>query len=129
MQLKGLRAAVADASAKAEGILAADKENGPTLSSSPSAAAGSARDKATLGLATSTDAGPKGKNGQRKTVTATAEASAATALRGGKSRGGGQTQGGQVSTWAHARAALLLRTEAVAVALQWVACSKMIQVS
>ena len=44
---------------------------------------------------------------------------------------GGGTQDGvpSLSTWAHARAALVLRTEGVSVALRWVAGAKAIQVS
>ena len=168
MQLKGLRAAVADASAKAEGIIAADKTNDPeavppsySLSSpsaataaasssranatstpgvAPAAAASSARDKAALGLAPTSDVGPGGNTSQRKAAMVTAEATTAASTstnanapppRGKNSsgKGGGQAGGGAVSTWAHARAALLLRTEGVAVALQWVASSKMIQAS
>lgn len=165
MQLKGLRAAVADASARAEGIIAADKTNDSTAmtssssSSSPNAvaasssranatstpglvpiAAASARDKTALVLAPTSDVGPKGKNIQRKTAMVTAEAITAANTnanvnapppRGKNSsgKGGEKTGGGTVSTWAHARAALLLRTEGVAVALQWVASSKVIQAS
>lgn len=42
--------------------------------------------------------------------------------------GGEAKEDAALSTWAHARAALILRTEAVSVALRWVAGAKTIQV-
>lgn len=50
------------------------------------------------------------------------------ALRGKVVDGGGATEDTALSAWAHARAALVLRTEAVSVALRWVAGAKTIQV-
>lgn len=57
----------------------------------------------------------------------TAGETAGVALRGQKTEAG--SMGTDLSdSWAHARAALVLRTEAVAVALSWVAGAKIIQV-
>ena len=155
MQLKGLRAAVAHASAKAEAIIAGENaidqpEQSPSPGSTTATAATSSvrdkaglaagasspvRDKAGLGFVPAIDAGHKGngkatpglvpaieagRNGKKRqpeTSAATAKSTVAT------------TEKANISTWAHARAALLLRTEGVAVALQWVACSKTIQAS
>lgn len=50
------------------------------------------------------------------------------ALRGKVMDGGEAKEDAALSTWAHARAALVLRTEAVSVALRWVAGAKAIQV-
>lgn len=49
-------------------------------------------------------------------------------LRGKLVGGSEAKEGAALSTWAHARAALVLRTEAVSVALRWVAGAKTIQV-
>ena len=50
------------------------------------------------------------------------------ALRGKAVDGGEAKEDEPLSTWEHARAALVLRTEAVSVALRWVAGAKTIQV-
>ena len=57
----------------------------------------------------------------------TAVETADVTLRGQKTEADGKGTG-LSDTWAHARAALVLRTEAVAVALRWVAGAKVIQV-
>lgn len=62
------------------------------------------------------------KSGRKAAVVATA---AAAAVAGGGVEGGA---GNDENTWAHARAALVLRTEAVATALLWVAGAETIQV-
>lgn len=73
--------------------------------------------------------GGKGVVPRTSTMNA-AEAVTATVLRGNRSSRGatGGWMTAKISTWAHARAAQVLRVEAVAVALRWVAGAKNIQV-
>ncbi|CAN0569988.1 unnamed protein product, partial [Ectocarpus sp. 12 AP-2014] len=57
------------------------------------------------------------------------QATAALQALKGKPRDVGEAEDAASSTWAHARAALVLRTEGVSVALRWVSAAKAIQVA
>lgn len=56
------------------------------------------------------------------------QATAALQALKGKPGDVGEAEDAASSTWAHARAALVLRTEGVSVALRWVSAAKAIQV-
>eukprot|EP00903_Cladosiphon_okamuranus_P016531 g15251.t1 len=133
MRLKGLRSAIAQAAAKADSILATyaaaavgdsnqsdnAEEGAPStkIKSSSSSSTKQSRKLANRGGAAAATA----SDGKKDKVV--------HALRGKTVNGGEAKEDAALSTWAHARAALILRTEAVSVALRWVAGAKTIQVA
>lgn len=141
MRLRGLRVLIDRAYSKAQDIVA---DAGGMTSQCPDAAstavsnaASSASDGKKSGeefeINLQASAGYKGSPVIKGEATVSKGAllkaveTADVTLRGQKTGVGGKGTG-LSDTWAHARAALVLRTEAVAVALSWVAGAKVIQV-
>eukprot|EP00752_Nemacystus_decipiens_P001572 g1533.t1 len=135
---EGLWNVIARAAEKADGIIAthagaafAESNRGDNADKgAPSSKIGSSSPS-------STKQSRKLANSRGGAVPAAATAAATTgkkdevlqALRGKTVDGGEAKEDAASSTWAHARAALVLRTEAVSIALRWVAGAKTIQVT